>query len=259
MQERHENRIQYFKEQAYTTQKYIFPFIEQNLSIAPNLQVLEIGCGEGGNMAPFLDRGCFVTGVDLATNKLENAERFFQNYPNRQKLTLINKDIYDIKEDLKFDLIIMRDVLEHIHDQEKFMHYVKKFLKPEGLFFLGFPPWHNPFGGHQQICESKFLSKLPYFHILPKNLYQYILKTFKEPSLQIESLLEIKDTGITIERFKRIIRQEQYKVIREQFYFINPNYEIKFKLKPRKQWTIINKTPFVRNFLITTCYYLISN
>lgn len=258
MQERHENRLQYFKEQAYTTETYIVPFIEQHLPIKENLQVLEIGCGEGGNMLPFLDRGCYVTGVDLAGNKLENAALFYQDHPNKHKLNLINKDIYDIEEDLKFDLIIMRDVLEHIHDQEKFMHYVKRFLKPNALFFLGFPPWQNPFGGHQQICQSRLLSKLPYFHILPMGMYKAVLKAFKEPQLQVDSLVEIKETGITIERFKRIIKKEQYKVLEEQLYFINPNYEVKFKLRPRKQWPVINKTPFVRNFLITTCYYLIS-
>lgn len=258
MQERHENRLQYFKEQAYTTETHIVPFIEEHLLIKENLDVLEIGCGEGGNMLPFLDRGCYVTGVDLAGNKLENAALFYQDHPNKQKLTLINKDIYDIEEDLKFDLIIMRDVLEHIHDQEKFMQYVTRFLKPDALFFLGFPPWQNPFGGHQQICQSKFLSKMPYFHILPMGVYRGILKTFNEPQLQIDSLVEIKETGITIERFKRIVKKEQYKVLKEQFYFINPNYEVKFKLKPRKQWAVVNKTPFLRNFLITTCYYLIA-
>lgn len=258
MQERHANRLQYFKEQAYTTETHVIPFIEQHLPIKESLQVLEIGCGEGGNMLPFLDRGCQVTGIDLANNKIENAAKFYQDHPNKQNLTLISQDIYAIEEDIKFDLIIMRDVLEHIHNQEKFMHYVKRFMKPKALFFLGFPPWQNPFGGHQQICKSKFLSKLPYFHILPMGLYKAILTAFKEPQLQIDSLVEIKETSITIERFKKIIKKERYLVLKKQFYFINPNYEIKFNLKPKKQWFFINKTPFIRNFLITTCYYLLT-
>ena len=258
MQDRHENRLQYFKEQTYTTETYIVPFIEQHLPIEEDLHVLEIGCGEGGNMHPFLDRGCYVTGVDLAGNKLENAALFYQDHPNKHKLNLINKDIYDIEEDLRFDLIIMRDVLEHIHDQEKFMHYVKRFLKPNALFFLGFPPWQNPFGGHQQICQSRLLSKLPYFHILPMGMYKAVLKAFKEPQLQIDSLVEIKETNITLERFKRIIKKEQYSVLREELYFINPNYEIKFGLKPKKQWKVVNNLPYIRNFLITTCYYMLT-
>mgnify|MGYP003901227263 CR=1 FL=1 len=52
----------------------------------------------------------------------------------------------------KFDFIMMRDVLEHIHDQEKFMLYVKKFLKPDGKFFLGFNGGHTPY--LKQLAEN---------------------------------------------------------------------------------------------------------
>ena len=135
------------------------------------------------------------------------------------------------------------------------MRFVKKFLAPKGVFFLGFPPWHNPFGGHQQMCNSRFLSKLPYFHILPKALYKLILKIFSESNSVIDGLLEIKDTAITIERFQKILRTEKYHVKRKVFYFINPNYEVKFGLRPKRAWKLISSIPFLRNFIITTNYY----
>jgi hypothetical protein len=138
------------------------------------------------------------------------------------------------------------------------MQFVKKFLKPEGKFFLGFPPWHNPFGGHQQICESKVLSKLPFFHILPTSVYRFILKAFGESEAIIRGLLKVKETGITIERFEKILSQTGYKKDNRLFYFINPNYEVKFKLKPRKQLKLFSAIPYFRNFLITTSYYLVS-
>ena len=131
-------------------------------------------------------------------------------------------------------------------------------MKPNGKFFLGFPPWQNPFGGHQQICNSKILSRTPYFHILPKTIYRTILKIFQEPNVKIEALLEVKDTAITIERFQNILKEEEYQIEKRIFYFINPNYETKFGLKPRKAWKLISSMPYVRNFLITTNYYLIS-
>jgi ubiquinone/menaquinone biosynthesis C-methylase UbiE len=152
----------------------------------------------------------------------------------------------------------MRDVLEHIHNQEKFMAYVKRFLKPDGLFFLGFPPFQNPFGGHQQICKHKVLSSTPYYHNLPKGLYKRILRVFNEPEKQIENLLEVKETGITIERFEKIIKENKYQIKKRTFYFINPNYKIKFGLKPRKQAKLISAIPYLRNYLITTNYYLLS-
>ena len=259
MQERHLQREKYFKEQEYTVKNYVIPFIEKSIRIDENVSVLEIGCGEGGNLKPFLDLGCReVVGVDLAQGKIKNANLFFQDYPNKQNIKFIAADIYDIFDIGQFDLIIMRDVLEHIHDQNKFMGVVKRFLKPAGKFFLGFPPWQNPFGGHQQICESKILSKMPYFHILPMPVYRLILKMFGEKDDKIRGLLEVKETGITIERFERILQQNSYHKDNRVFYFINPNYDIKFNLKPKEQIKLISSIPYLRNFFITTNYYLIS-
>ena len=260
MQERHLNRDKYFEEQAITTEKYVIPFISSIRSINPDLRILEIGCGEGGNLKPFLDLGCEVTGVDILEGKISNAHKFFDKHPLKKNLNLIISDIYDIGDEFneRFDVIFMRDVLEHIHDQEKFMEHAKKFLKPDGLFFLGFPPWQYPFGGHQQMCHSRFLSRLPYFHLLPGPLYPWVLKSFGEQYGLIRDLLEIRQTRITIERFKKILKKEKYEVRKSIFYFINPNYEIKFGLRPRKQSAIISGIPWFRNYFITTCYYILS-
>jgi 2-polyprenyl-3-methyl-5-hydroxy-6-metoxy-1,4-benzoquinol methylase len=175
--------------------------------------------------------------------------------------TLININIYEeealamLRE--KFDLIILKDVIEHIPNQEKFIPYIKQFLKPGGRIFFGFPPWYMPHGGHQQICKSKFLGFLPYFHILPKFLYKGILKVFGESNSTIIELLEIKDTGISIERFERIVKNSGYQIEQKQPYLINPIYLDKFGWKPRKQFAIINHIPLIRNFLTTCVYYVI--
>ena len=108
------------------------------------------------------------------------------------------------------------------------------------------------------MCESKVLSKLPFFHLFPKSVYGFILKSFGETDPKIEALMEIKDTGITIERFEKILKKTGYKKDKVLYYFINPNYEAKFGLKPREQVGFISSIPFVRNFLITTSYYLVS-
>ena len=259
MQKRHLKRDLYFEEQSYTTSRYIIPFLSSLIKIGPGTTVLEIGCGEGGNIKPFLDAGCKVTGVDILPETIQNAKTFYKNHPGKDNLNLIEGDIYIVGESIeeKFDLIFMRDVIEHIHNQEKFLAFAKKFLKKDGKFFLGFPPWQNPFGGHQQVCRNKVLSKLPYFHLLPGPVYPWVLSLFKEPKIVVSGLLEIRDTGISIERFRKILKKENYIIEKEVFFFINPNYEIKFGLMPRKQIWIISSIPWLRNFLITACYYVI--
>ncbi len=258
MQDRHQNRDKYFEEQIYTTEKYVIPFIGTDFFERKDMSVLEIGSGEGGNLKPFLDRGFHVTGVELESIKNQWANEFFEGHPNRDKLHLICENIYNFDGKEKYDFIMIRDVVEHIHDQEHFMAFIKNLLTDDGRIFIAFPPWYNPFGGHQQVCENRVLSHLPYYHILPKFLYKVILKLGGESAGKIEGLLEIKETGISIERFKRIAEREGYQTLKEIFYFINPNYEVKFGLKPRKAWKIISALPFLRNFWITTYYSLLT-
>lgn len=259
MQERHQDKKRYFNEQARTTQKHVIPYLEDLLKTGPETEVLEIGCAEAGNLKPFLDLGCQVTGVDISCGRIELAREFFANHPKKENLELICEDIYKADlQDKTFDLVMMRDVIEHIPNQEKFMGYVKKFMKSDGKFFLGFPPWQNPFGGHQQICSSKVLSKLPYFHLLPTPVYKLVLKTFEMNEARIDGLMEIKETGISIDRFERILKKENYTIEKRTFFLINPNYETKFGLKPRKQAGLISAIPWVRNFFTTAAYYVVS-
>jgi len=258
MFEFHENRKWYFDIQVMNTEKYVIPFIERTFKILPGMRVLEIGSGEGGVLKAFINKGCIGVGVEQDMPKIENASKFLADDIRENKVHIIEKDIYlvNIETEFKghFDIIILKDVIEHIHDQSKLIGQMKKYLKPEGVVFFGFPPWYMPYGGHQQICTS-WLSKMPYIHLLPRPIYRGLLKWKKE---DIPSLMEIRDTGISIERFEKICKKNEYKIKDATHYLINPIYEWKFKLKPVTQGKIIKALPFIRNFLTTCVYYLIT-
>lgn len=257
MQERHSNKSQYFREQIYTTNNFVIPYVREYIEFREGTTVLEIGCGEGGNLQPFLNLGCKVCGIDISEGKIKLAKEYFKDHPKSDNINFICEDIYKIENFQKFDFIFMRDVIEHIPNQNRFMEFVKHFMHEKSVMFVAFPPWQNPFGGHQQMCQNKLLSKLPYFHLLPKFAYRALLKAGKETSAKIRGLEEIKETGISLERFERIVKRNGFKTLKKTHYFINPNYQIKFNLKPRKQSTIISAIPWVRNFFTTAGYYLI--
>lgn len=42
------------------------------------MNVLEIGCGDGGNLLPFAELGCNTTGVDLSTGRIKDAILFLK-------------------------------------------------------------------------------------------------------------------------------------------------------------------------------------
>ncbi len=258
----HKDKKRYFEMQFRTTVEYILPFLEEEIDLHKKLDVLEIGCAEAGVLKAFtnLDHSCI--GIELSAYRVNLASDFMAEELKQKKIKFLTKNIYDInlQEDIghKFDLIILKDVIEHIPGQEIFMKKIGDFLKVNGKIFFGFPPWQMPFGGHQQICKSKALKHLPYFHLLPMPIFKLFLNMAGEPELTKKEMIEIKQTGISIERFNRIIKKEGYKIDKHQLFFINPIYKYKFNLKVRKQWRWVEKIPIFRNFVSTCAYYLVS-
>jgi len=259
MFEFHKNRKQYFEMQVNNAAQFVIPFIEQKIKITSGMQVLEIGCGEGGVLKAFINKGCIGVGVELDESRLVNAREWLKEDIGANKIQFISKDIYQVNPAVEFpslfDIIILKDVIEHIHDQKKLMAWMQQFLKPSGAIYFGFPPWQMPFGGHQQLCTHSILSKLPYYHLLPTFLYKFILSIAKQP---VADLLEIKETGISIEKFEKFVLQTNYKILHNIHYLINPIYEYKFNLKPKIQFGFIKAIPWVRNFFTTCVYYLIT-
>lgn len=255
MQERHINRERYFNEQAQTCSNHYIPYISRFIGKIPE-NVLEIGCGEGGNLLPFALAGAEVTGVDLAAGKIENARKFFENRGVNARF--IAKDIFQLTE-LKntFSLIIIHDVIEHIYEKEQFLNGIREYLSPEGIVFIAFPPWQMPFGGHQQIASSRIISHMPFIHLLPLPLYRFALNLFKEPESVVEELLCIRHTKCPVESFLSAATASGYEIVDCRMYFINPNYEAKFGMKPRLLWKFIASIPYLRNFFCTSVFFII--
>lgn len=143
MFEFHKNRKQYFEMQVNNAAQFVIPFIEQKINITPGMQVLEIGCGEGGVLKAFINKGCLGVGVELDESRLVNARAWLKEDIAANKIQFISKDIYQVNPTVEFpslfDIIVLKDVIEHIHDQKKLMGWMQQFLKPGGAIYFGFP------------------------------------------------------------------------------------------------------------------------
>ncbi|MDR9418405.1 class I SAM-dependent methyltransferase [Gracilimonas sp.] len=262
MYEFHKDKDRYFNMQYKTSKEYIVPFVKEFMPNKKPLRILEIGCAEAGVLKAFTELGHQCVGIELSGSRVELARNFMQKEIQDGQIRFIIEDIYDIdpaKEfDELFDLVILKDVIEHIHNQERFMGELKKLIKPDGYVFFAFPPWYMPFGGHQQLANNKVLNKLPYYHILPDGFYRLILKAGKETDQKIEGLLEIKSTGITIEQFQKIAVENDWVINKKKYWLFNPIYQWKFGVKPKGLYPAFQKIPFLRNFWTTAAYFLIS-
>lgn len=249
-----------WKQQYLSTRHHIYPFISKHHPLPEHGNVLEIGCGEGGVLKAFSEAGHRCYGVDLSSYRIQHAERLLQNEVRSERITFYTGNIYDtaILQHLfgKIDLIVLKDAIEHIPDQEKILGILHQFLRKGGAVFLAFPPWLNPFGGHQQLASS-ILKYVPWFHILPRAIYRGILKQFGESETQIQTLLEIYDTRLSVNKFEALLKKTNWKIEKRQFFLFNPIYEYKFRIKGRKQLGMISAIPVLRDFLSTTVYYLI--
>ena len=250
-----------FDQQVDNSKTYILPFLEKTKTISHGCRVMEVGTGEGGVLLPFIEKGCFCVGVDLSQDRINYANQILEKEVKSGKVKFICQNIYEDsfynQYHGSFDIIMLKDVIEHVPEQEKFIPYLTKFLKPGGQIFFGFPPWYMPFGGHQQFCRKKWLSVLPYYHILPNFLYKGLLKIGGEDDVVIGELMEIKTTRITIERFERIIKKSGLKTLHKEHYLINPIYKYKFGINPKLQWKPITWLPYFRDFLTTCVYYTV--
>lgn len=245
--------------QTQNAEKYVIPFIQERFAIKSGMRIMEIGAGEGGVLKAFTDMGCTGLAVELDPHRVEDGKNFLKEEISEGKIKFITSDIYDTDSDQmdgKFDLVILKDVIEHIHDQAKLILRMHEFIKPDGMIFFGFPPWYMPYGGHQQMGVKK-LSRIPWLHLLPMFAYKGMMRLFGEPKVNIEMLAEVKETGISIERFEKILLQTGWKIILKRNYLINPIYEWKFGLRPRQQWSMVSHILFFRNFITTCVYYLV--
>lgn len=260
MQDRHNNRRKYFNEQANTTRDYYINYLKKHIDVSPNLRVLEIGCGEGGNLLPFAELGCYVKGIDISQTRIEQARTFFKEL-NVDADFLCENFISTHKPQLvedRFDIVLIHDVIEHIEPQHKveFIDNLKPFLRHNAVVFFGFPAWHNPFGGHQQITQG-VASKLPFIHILPNPIYRGLLKLSNVPQNAIDELMSIKRSRMPIEKFEKLISTKGFSIINRLLWFINPHYKQKFGLKPRQVWKWASYIPYFRNYYTTSAFYLI--
>ena len=250
-----------FDQQVENSTSYVLPFIAQTKPITPDTRVLEVGTGEGGVLKPFIEKGVFCVGVDLAPERIDIANRFLEQEVKAGKVEFLFQNIYDDNFKQRFtgyfDVIILKDVIEHVPGQQEFIAHLRTLLRTGGQIFFGFPPWYMPFGGHQQVCRTKWVSKIPWYHLLPAPIYKAILNAAGEDEPIVREMMEIKDTGITIERFERIIKKTGLKILKKEHYLINPIYKYKFGLKPRVQWAPITWLPYFRDFVTTCVYYTV--
>lgn len=255
MQQRHNDPLKYFDETVVSARRYYIPYLEQHgVVITPGMRVLDVGCGLGGVLAAFARLGCDVTGVDIHAPSIRRATEIYASRSLSGHFECA--DILQYGGGGNFDLIILHDTFEHLHNKAAMLRRLGELTSASGVLYIGFPAWMMPFGGHQQMAKNKFLSHFAWSHLLPRGVFRAIY-TAGGCGDAVADFFDIRDTKVTVEGFERLLRKEHFEVVDRTLWLINPNYETKFGMRPRKLSRIASAIPLLRDFMATTCYYII--
>lgn len=221
----------HFYEQKLYTQKYLLPYFQKSIKDFHKQKVLEIGCAEGGLLEVLRELGMSAMGVELSVERIEIAKA--QN----PELNIIQGDVTDPKLPeiigKKFDLIIMREVIEHVHDKYAAFENLYRLLNPNGYLFISFPPKYSPFAGHQQIAKS-FMKFIPYLHLLPKVILKPAAKSLSEKEDYVDEIKLHYSTGMEIAKFETLTMLKNFMTVKKELFLFRPIYGYRYGLPKLK-------------------------
>jgi SAM-dependent methyltransferase len=123
----------FFKRQIKKGQS-IYNYIKENSDVVLNdkTKVLEIGCGAGGILQFFKQKGCCVKGIDIGGKYLEYGIE-------KHSLDLTKGTLHTLDLKFKPDIIIYSHVLEHITELNAEIGLIKKIISLETLLYIEVP------------------------------------------------------------------------------------------------------------------------
>jgi SAM-dependent methyltransferase len=244
----------YWTYQHTLAKKYLIPMIEAHAFPIDGKKVFEIGCGSGGVIEAFAERSGKAVGIEI------NA--FDYTKLTTPRVQYITADIYDANQrgrylDL-YDIIIFRDVIEHLPKKKEVFDLCDQLLAPNGIIFITFPPFYSPYGAHQQVFSKTILGKLPYTQFLPKSLYlKYVSTAEKGNEAAIHVSKEITGTKTTIASLNNAIRRSAFEIHYQDYYLTRPSFEIRYGVKPRKV-QFLKYLPLLREVLVMGVYMILA-
>lgn len=234
----------------------IIPYLTDEGAFKLQHKVMEIGCAEGGVLAAFVEnKASYAAGTDIVASRLESGKHITSIAG--LKIDFVEHDILEdaINDDWldAFDLVLLRDVIEHLEKPELALRNIHKILKPGGHLYVTFPPYNSPFGGHQHTVANK-LGKLPFIHHLPDRLFHKMIETGRENDIgEVKRLQKIR---LSPEQFVYAAKRENYQIVKEEHYLLRPVFKMKFGI-PSLSLGNMASNKFMRNYVSMEASYLL--
>ena len=99
-----------------------------------NITILDIGCGGGLLSEPMCRLGASVVGIDASKKNIDVAK--FHAKRNELKIDYKVASPEKLKTNIKFDVILNMEIIEHVNDINFFIKESSKLLKKNGVMFV---------------------------------------------------------------------------------------------------------------------------
>jgi ubiquinone/menaquinone biosynthesis C-methylase UbiE len=120
--------------------------------------VLDFGCGFGGRTVRFKELGArSVTGIEVVADMLDESRAFAASKGQADIMFVMAEGEHLPFRSETFDAICSYDVFEHVADLKLCLEECYRVLRPGGVLYGVFPPFHHPTGGshlHGYISRS---------------------------------------------------------------------------------------------------------
>ncbi len=236
-----DDRLAYHQYQTQIGDYYLQHFVRP---YAKGKKILDIGCGEGGVLTPFEKEGYHCTGLEYSLDRVRYARE-----KGSSNINFIQGNIEEFSSEEQYDVILMLDVIEHLHKKLSALQNIKRMLSEEGIVVISFPPFRSAFGGHQQVMKS-FLKYIPFIHLLPEAIYKWALRKFEKNN--VEAHLRNYQTGIRMSEFERLIHQVGFKRLDKIAYLVRPRQAFRFGLNIKQ-----NRIKILKEYLTTGVVYIL--
>lgn len=152
----------YLSESLSITEKNVLrDELKSNKDDFTGLKYLEIGIGDGNLFTAFRDKGATCSGVepgDTATG--------FEN---------VYRDIADLPLDLKFDVIVCNDVLEHLESPQSFLEIFASVSHPKSRLYCSFPN-NSSFRAYFDKGNWRMVRPIGHLHYFSNNSVSVLFK-----------------------------------------------------------------------------------
>jgi SAM-dependent methyltransferase len=128
-------KVQEAKSDGKVTWEYERLLSLGKIRLHPDARILDAACGAAPGLRYFHTAGYTVTGSDIADAALRSARRFLPDVP----LVRADLDLPQPFADASFDLIILREAIEHVQDGGRTLRECYRILRPGGCVALTTP------------------------------------------------------------------------------------------------------------------------